>query len=61
MYSRADDQYPERCKAEDFQRNILPVSHHDILVPFFLIAYDMIWIKGDDPIPCLAKVLEVQD
>ena len=44
MYTRADDQYPDRCIAED-----LPVSHHDILVPFFLIVNGMIWIKGDDP------------
>lgn len=27
----------------------MPVSHHDILVPFFPIVNDMMWMKGDDP------------
>jgi len=45
----------------DFQREKLPISLADITVPFFPQQNDMIFIKGDDPDPWLAKVLTIQE
>ena len=61
IYDCADDQHPDRRIAVDFQRETVPVSHHDILVPFFPQVNDMISIKGEDPTPWLAKVLLIQE
>ena len=45
----------------DFQRESMPITSNDILVPFFPQVQDMILIKGDDPDPWLAKVLTIQE
>lgn len=57
----ADDEHADRRIAVDFQRETLPIAHHDIVVPFYPQVDDMISIKGDDPIPWLAKVLTIQE
>lgn len=61
LYNSADDEHPDRRIVVDFQRENLPISHLDILVPFFPQVNDMIFIKGDDPSPWLAKVLTIQE
>lgn len=45
----------------DFQRESMPITSNDILVPFFPEVQDMILIKGDNPDPWLAKVLAIQE
>ena len=45
----------------DFQRESMPITSSDILVPVFPLVQDMILIKGDDPDPWLAKVLAIQE
>ena len=57
----ADGVNADRKIAVDFQRETPPISAQDILVPFYPQVNDMISIKGDDPIPWLAKVLTIQE
>ena len=45
----------------DFQRESMPITFHDIHVPFLPQVHDMIMMKGDDPDPWLAKVLTIQE
>ena len=44
----------------DFQRPSLPKVLHKLIVPFYLVVDDMIWVNDSDPEPWLAKVLTVQ-
>ena len=58
LYPRVDD--PQLCTVIDFQRPILPRVLHKLIVPFYPVVDDMIWVNGSDPEPWLAKVLSVQ-
>lgn len=56
--------YPNPSKHEesvviDFQRKTLPLSDHDVHIPFYPKEGDMVLINGTDPEPWLAKVLNV--
>ena len=44
-----------------FQREIMPITWGGIQVPFHPQIDDMIFIKGDNPHPWLAKVLTIQE
>ena len=58
LYPRVDDL--QSCTVIDFQRPSLPRALHNIIVPFYPVEDDMIWVNGSDPEPWLAKVLTVQ-
>ena len=57
LYNYNDPLHPGRRTVLDFQREIMPITWGDIQVPFL----DMIFIKGDNPQPWLAKVLTIQE
>ena len=57
LYPRVD---PQWCTVIDFQGPGLPRVLHKLIVPFYLVVDDMIWVNGSDPEPWLAKVLTVQ-
>lgn len=61
LYSNDDDARPGMKTVLDFQRERMPITFHDIHVPFLPQVHDMIMIKGDDPDPWLAKVLTIQE
>lgn len=61
LYNYDDPLHPGRRTVLDFQRESLPITWADIQVPFLPQVDDVIWIKGDDPEPWLAKVLTVQE
>lgn len=45
----------------DYNRKLVPEELFDIVVPFYPELQDMILIRGDDPHPWLAKVVNIQD
>lgn len=56
--------YPNPCNPQesvvnDFQRKTLPLSVHDVLIPFYPKEEDMVLINGTDPEPWLGKVVTV--
>ena len=61
LYNYDDPLHPGRRTVLDFQRESLPITWADIQVPFLPQVDDMIWIKGDNPDPWLAKVLIVRE
>lgn len=61
LYNYDDDLHPGRRIVLDFQREHMPITCHDIHVPFLPQVHDMILIEGDDPDPWLAKVLTIQE
>ena len=50
---------PQEYVVVDFQRKNLPLSEHDIIIPFYPQEGDMVWIHGTDPQPWLAKVTNI--
>ncbi|RMX49371.1 hypothetical protein pdam_00014777 [Pocillopora damicornis] len=61
LYNYNDPLHPGRRTVLDFQREIMPITWGDIQVPFHPQIDDMIFIKGDNPHPWLAKVLTIQE
>ena len=59
LYNYNDPLHPGRRTVLDFQREIMPITWGDIQVPFHPQIDDMIFIKGDNPHPWLAKVLTI--
>ena len=61
LYNYDDPLHPGRRTVLDFQRESLPITWADIQVPFLPQVDDVMWIKGDNPDPWLAKVQTVQE
>lgn len=50
---------PQESVVIDFMRKSMPLSEHDIVVPFYPERGDMVLINGTDPEPWLGEVMTV--
>ena len=60
LYSFNRSNSPGAMVVIDYNRKSVPEELFDIVVPFYPELQDMILIRGDDPHPWLAKVVNIQ-
>ena len=60
LYSFNRSNSPGAMIVIDYNRKSVPEELFDIVVPFYPELQDMILIRGDDPHPWLAKVVNIQ-